>query len=119
MRVAGRCEPSSPVAPLVGGVVLHYRQCNNNGGRRKEGGHERATLALAGLYTHRGVGGEAAGAGCVNHVVDGGRAAARAQRRAGLDGTDWGERRGEGARRGGGLVESAGAASVVHVKGRV
>ena len=42
-----------------------------------------------------------------------------ARRRAGLDGTDWGERRGEGARRGGGLVESAGATSVVHVKGRV
>ena len=42
-----------------------------------------------------------------------------ARQRAGLDGTDWGERRGEGARRGVGLVESAGAASVVHVKGRV
>ena len=40
-------------------------------------------------------------------------------RRAGLDGTDWGERRDEGARRGGGLLESAGAASVVHVKCRV
>ena len=118
-RIAGPCEPSSPVAPLVGGVVLHYRQCNNNGGRRKEGGHERATLALAGLYTHRGVGGEAAGAGCTNHVADGGSAAARARRRAGLDGKDWGDRRGEGARRGGGLVESTGAASVVHVKGRV
>ena len=42
-----------------------------------------------------------------------------ARRRAGPDGTDWGERRGEGARRGGGLVESAGTALVVHVKGRV
>ena len=34
-RVAGPCEPSSPVAPLVGGVVLHYRQRNNNGDRRR------------------------------------------------------------------------------------
>ena len=42
-----------------------------------------------------------------------------ARRRAGLDGTDWGERRGEEVRCGCGLVESAGAASVVHVKGRV
>ena len=42
-----------------------------------------------------------------------------ARRRAGVDGTDWLERRGEAARRGGGLVESASAASVVHVKGRV
>ena len=42
-----------------------------------------------------------------------------ARRRERVDGTDWGERRGEGARLGGGLVESAGAASVVHVKGRV
>ena len=42
-----------------------------------------------------------------------------ARRRAGLNGTDWGERRGEWARRGGGLVESASAALVVHVKGRV
>ena len=119
VRVAGRCEPSSPVAPLVGGVVLHYRRRNNNGGRRRGGRHKRATLAPAGLYTCRGVEGEAAGAGCTNHVADGGSTVARAWWRAGLDGTDLGERRGEGARCGGGLVESAGAASVVHVKGRV
>jgi len=99
-------------------VVLHYRRRNNNVGRRTGGGHEMATLAPAGLYTCRGVGGVAAGVGCANHVADGGSVAARARRRAGLDGTDWGERRSEGARRGGGLVESAGAASVVHVKGR-
>ena len=76
VRVAGRCEPSSPVAPLVGGVVLHYRRRNNNGGRRRGGRHKRATLAPAGLYARRGVGGVAAGAGCANHVADGGSAAA-------------------------------------------
>ena len=77
------------------------------------------TLTPTGLYARRGVEGVAAGAGCANHVADGGSAAVRVRRRAGLDGTDWGEKRGEGARRGGGLVESAGAASVVHVKGCV
>ena len=75
-RVAGPCEPSSPVTPLVGGVVLHYRWRNNNGGRRRGGGHERVTLEPTGLYTHRGVRGEAARAGCANHVSDGGSAAA-------------------------------------------
>ena len=103
----------------MGGVVLHYRRRNNNVGRRRGSGHERATLVPAGLYARRGVGGVAVGAGCANHVADGGSAAARARRRAGLDGTYWGERRGEGARRGGGLVESTDAASVVHVKGYV
>ena len=103
----------------MGGVVLHYRQRNNNVGRRRGNGHDRATLAPAGLYARHGVGGVATGAGCANHVADGGSAAARARRRAGLDGTDWGERRSKGARCGGGLVESAGAASVVHVKGHV
>ena len=103
----------------MGGVVLHYRRRNNNVGRRRGGVHERATLAPAGLYARRGVGGVAAGAGCANHVADGGSVEARARRRAGLDGTDWGEWCGEGTRRGGGLVESAGTALVVHVKGCV
>ena len=40
-------------------MVLHYRQRNNNVGHRRGGEHERATLAPAGLYTRRGVGGEA------------------------------------------------------------
>ena len=91
-RVAGPCEPSSPVAPLVGGVVLHYRRHNNNVGRRRGSGHERVTLAPAGLYARRGVGGVAAGAGCANHVADGGSAAMRARRRAGLDGTGLGRK---------------------------
>ena len=88
----------------MGGVVLHYRRRNNNVGHRRGSGHERVTLALAGLYACRGVGGVALGAGCANHVADGGSAVARARRRAGLDGADWGERHGEGARRGGGLM---------------
>ena len=75
-HVAGPCEPSSPVAPLVGGVVLHYRRRNNYVSRRRGSGHERATLVPAGLYARRGVGGVAAGAGCANHVADGGSAAA-------------------------------------------
>ena len=98
---------------------FHYRRRSNNGGCRRGGEHERATLVPAGLYTRRGVGGEAAGIGCANHVADGGSVAARVRRRARLDGTDWGERCSEGVRRGGGLVESAGATSVVHVMGRV
>ena len=98
-------------------MVLHYRRRNNNVGRRRGSGHERATLVPAGLYACRRVGGVAAGGGCANHFADGGSAAARERWRAGLDGSDWGERHGEGARRGVGLVESAGAASVVHVKG--
>ena len=107
------------MSPLVGGVVLHYRWRNNNVGHRRGSGHERVTLAPASLYNRCGVGGVATGAGCANHVANGGSAAVRAWRRVGLDGIDWGERHGEGARRGVGLVESAGAASVVHVKGRV
>ena len=87
--------------------MLHYRRRNNNVIRRRGGGHERATLAPVGLYARRGVGGVAAGAGCANHVADGGSAAARERWRPGLDGSDWGERHGEGARRGGGLVEGA------------
>jgi len=87
-RVAGpigRYEPSIPVAPLVGGVVLHFRPRNYNGARRGGGG-----------------GGIAAGAGCEDHVTVGGsatsgwNAAASARRRWGVDGTNWGgERRGE------------------------
>ena len=73
--VAGPCETSSPVARLMGAVVLHYRQRNNNGSRRRGGGHERVTLAPAGLCALRGVRGEAAGASCANHVADGGSVA--------------------------------------------
>ena len=97
-------EHSIPVAPLVGGVVLHFRPCNDNGTRRRGG---------------RG-GGIAAGAGCEDHVAVGGsatsgwNAAASARRRWGVDGTDWGrERRSEVARDVG--VESASAASFMHV----
>ena len=98
----------------MGGVVLHYRRRNNNVGRRRGSGHERAILAPAGLYARHGVRGVAR-----ERVAPTMSPMEEARRRAGLDGTNWGGRRGEGARRGGGLVESAGAASVVHVKGRV
>ena len=99
----GRYEPSIPVAPLVGGVVLHFRPRKDNGARRRGGG-----------------GGIAAGAGCEDHVAIGGSAtsgwnvAASTRRRWGVDGTDWRqERRGEVARDVG--VESASAASFMHV----
>jgi hypothetical protein len=107
----------------VGGVVLHFRSRNDNGARRRGGGHEDVTLVPTGLHIHRGGGGIAAGAGCADHVAVGGsetsgwNAAARARWRWGVDGTDWGERRGEVPRDVG--VESAGAASFMHVKGPV
>ena len=40
-------------------MVLHYRQRNNNVSCRRGSGHERATLAPAGLYARHGVGGVA------------------------------------------------------------
>ena len=49
-RVAGpivRNESSFPGAPLVGGVALHYRWRNDNGGRRRGGRHWGSTMATA------------------------------------------------------------------------
>ena len=65
-RVAGpigRDESSFPGAPLVGGVVLHYRQRNDiNGGRKRGGRNGGSTMAAAVLYIS---------ARCVDHDGDG------------------------------------------------
>ena len=65
-RVAGpigRDESSFPGAPLVGGVVLHYRRRNDiNGGRRRGGRHGGSTMDAAVLYIS---------ARCVDHDGDG------------------------------------------------
>jgi len=100
-------------------VVLHFRLHNDNGTRRRGGSHDAVTLAPAGLLIHCEGGGVAAGMGCADHVTVGGsetsgwNAAARARWRWEVDGTDWGERRGEVPRDV--VVESAGAASFMHV----
>ena len=66
VRVAGpivRNESSFPGAPLVGGVVLHYRWQNDiNGGRRRGGRHGGSTMDAAVLYIS---------ARCAHHDGDG------------------------------------------------
>ena len=64
-RVAGpigRDESSFPDAPLVGGVVLHYRRRNDNGSRRRGGWHGGSTMAVAVLCIN---------ARCADHESDG------------------------------------------------
>ena len=59
----GRDESSFPGAPLVGGVVLHYRRRNDiNGGRRRGGRHWGSTMAAAVLCIS---------ARCADHDGDG------------------------------------------------
>jgi hypothetical protein len=61
-------ESSLPVTPLLGRVMLHFRE-TNNGGRRRVGWN-------GGCGARDGLGCVAERAGGANHLSDGGRAAA-------------------------------------------